>query len=692
MPEIKRVTVDSIKDFLEQIKEIKKKQNYTECLFRGLSNSNWEIMSTVNLRFGAGFYYENKFGHDQDIEREIRYNQTLITDYRHKFLSKEKDSEIAQTDLGILAQIRHLGAASSLIDFTKDPLVALWFACNEEIAADEKIKDGVVYTLGIKNSDDFIHIYQAEQLKQHSIREIFGSSYSSNPYQGSCFYWEPGDLNERIPAQSSYFVIGSKNFHAEVIKNEVIVIDAQAKDRILDELSDVYNINRLRLFPDLAGFVEANGKDVPIRLREEVISEIRFYTESISNVENNLQVLVEQDQVRVKYELGMLFFDRGTSKLNFGDVEEGNLDIGKGEELLKDARGLARESLETIIKDEISFDRSTGHLEEVAGFVGEGDDSKERRDKCLGILFTLFRIEDRLEGYEAVDVIANTLLKISPDEYSEIYFMKATNLMKLAVSQKKGEERIKYLHKSIKYIDEEGEEIHELHKELRKGLLYSHMVKCVRPSDKRFSEYRAEEIKCYRNALTKNPKDPFAMTTIGSYIIKDLEMSAGNVQESDKPKRAEGYLEALEYIDNAIERMPKDLKLRLNRGKAIYELAKLRELKDEELDRALKDFKLFEREAAKALETDPIKEKIGVVEDMMNELKKIHLQSNSIKDVLEPSKAKELNKKERGKALKSLREFEKNYIVDDDNSTDKDKVLLKKVGEMIEEIERRESN
>jgi hypothetical protein len=71
-----------------------------------------------------------------------KYHKDLIKDaksYRY-----EMDSKLNNTEL--LMYLTHLGAATGLIDFTKDMLVALWFACED---SGEKKENGYVYCLAI---------------------------------------------------------------------------------------------------------------------------------------------------------------------------------------------------------------------------------------------------------------------------------------------------------------------------------------------------------------------------------------------------------------------------------------------------------------------------------------------------------------------------------------------------------------
>jgi hypothetical protein len=54
------------------------------------------------------------------------------------------------SDLELLLELQHYGAATGLVDFSRDFLIALWFA-----AHDNKGKNGKVFVLNINDIDKF---------------------------------------------------------------------------------------------------------------------------------------------------------------------------------------------------------------------------------------------------------------------------------------------------------------------------------------------------------------------------------------------------------------------------------------------------------------------------------------------------------------------------------------------------------
>ena len=288
-------------------------------------------------------YNSDLIEHDKNEEN---YNRDLIEHFKHEGFSKEQ-SGISETDLGILAELRHHGAANSLIDFTSNPLVALWFACQSP-SKDGKSKDakseddtyGVVYILKIKVDDNFCEIYTEKQLKKHTIEKIFK--------QDKWFYWKPAALNKRIPVQSSYLLIGKESLDNKLSKKakahlkeigigmdanktdksaespiDVILIKDKDKRKLLKELSTFYNIDATTLFPDMSGFAMVNSEDRPYDKSTNAQRRIRASTKDIYELKDELKDELRKVKTKktenhkekeLEKELADAYYSRGDAK------------------------------------------------------------------------------------------------------------------------------------------------------------------------------------------------------------------------------------------------------------------------------------------------------------------------------------------------------------------------------------------
>ena len=245
-------TVKTLSGFLKKIDEIIKLNNKkNKFLFRGQENKDWNVETSACRRSK-----EKEKSKPMSEEHEVYYNIRLIEQYKHADYHSNNSSEISKQDLGILAQLQHNGAATSLIDFSYNPLVALWFAC--EKSSKEDSKHGKVFILDITNEKKFEEIDSFEQIQDSKVSapeqaenpKVYG--ILNNP---KFFYWKPAHLNNRITAQQSYFLIGKR----ELPKMKGILILKSYKSSILKELSSTYGINETTLFPDLVGFAQANS-------------------------------------------------------------------------------------------------------------------------------------------------------------------------------------------------------------------------------------------------------------------------------------------------------------------------------------------------------------------------------------------------------------------------------------------------
>ena len=244
--------ITSVIDFIKWVGTLKGRV----ILYRGQSCSNWGITTSASRLLNKSTNLNNDKNNnitikdEERILREISHNINLIDHYRIQDLHKSQSSEIAKTNLGVLAQLQHDGSATSLIDFTSNPLVALWFACQKwpdgkEAESKEEGRGGRVFAIYVDQSGEFEEIDSVDKLNIN-IGDVIRGNKS--------IYWKPAHINNRIIAQGSFFVMGGK-----VQEASKIFIPDDYKENILEELHQRYNIKELYLFPDSSGFAKANS-------------------------------------------------------------------------------------------------------------------------------------------------------------------------------------------------------------------------------------------------------------------------------------------------------------------------------------------------------------------------------------------------------------------------------------------------
>ena len=156
----------------------------------------------------------------------------------------------SDTDLELLADLQHQGAATCLIDFTTNALIALWFACEER--SDQPEPAGKVVALATAAPDRF-SIVTSQHLKQ-PIDTFLNQRI---------WKWDPSHLSTRIVAQQSVFVFGTGTI--DKTHYESIEIDGGSKGTIRGELQERFGIMEQYLFSDFPGFALSHAHDRPYR-------------------------------------------------------------------------------------------------------------------------------------------------------------------------------------------------------------------------------------------------------------------------------------------------------------------------------------------------------------------------------------------------------------------------------------------
>ena len=121
------------------------------------------------------FYSLNE---DQQREKFVQYNRVALVEpaRRHGFAS---NNGVTLGDLEILAKLQHLGAATCLLDFTRNALVGLWMACNAE-NANERSQNGRVFAVNLTDKDKFRALAPADARGDDNLGQVLW-----NPSEGT---------------------------------------------------------------------------------------------------------------------------------------------------------------------------------------------------------------------------------------------------------------------------------------------------------------------------------------------------------------------------------------------------------------------------------------------------------------------------------------------------------------------------
>ena len=193
--------IETLRQFIEWAEQF----NDRRYLFRGLSKKCYELEASA---------YRRLLSMDRNINNLRDINRELISDARDQGHDGKDGRPLS--DLEILAELQHIGAATCLIDFSRSLLVALWFACQE--SSTEPQGDGKVCAI---RSDD---TSQFKKVTHDLVKKDIGYFFQANKMGKYLLYqWTPKLQNNRIIAQHSAFIFGGSKIDADfecIIKRE----------------------------------------------------------------------------------------------------------------------------------------------------------------------------------------------------------------------------------------------------------------------------------------------------------------------------------------------------------------------------------------------------------------------------------------------------------------------------------------
>lgn len=290
--------VEYVISFLHEVKAVTSKQlkyyKYPQFIFRGISKFYpYQSKTGINfpenkqvendtIRSGLSVRLDSYDNNKPETKPYIRANyvnilRDMIKTAKRHFPDKYQEE---MSDLDILADIQHNGGATCLVDFSKNVLTALWFACNTDTDA-----DGFVYCYDVMHdiivNDCLSYIKDESQPVESLLAQTYRETNICSDVDTRFCIWEPSSRNNRIIRQDSVFVFGMEKFIVKDHGIEIIRIDADKKECILLAMEAFFNVSEDTIFNDSIGFAHANRKTIPYRKLE-----ISAYTRGFDDMIN----------------------------------------------------------------------------------------------------------------------------------------------------------------------------------------------------------------------------------------------------------------------------------------------------------------------------------------------------------------------------------------------------------------------
>ena len=222
--------------------------NDGQYLFRGVRKKSYRIEAGACRRLPEVDRY--------NPAKLLKINQELID--KARLLGHDQLSGDRLSDLPLLAELQHFRAATCLIDFTRNALVALWFACEQitTTESEEKVEetDGKVYAVRIDDPARFRTI--TSELLEKDIDSFFVEDENG---RYPLYQWQPKLQNNRIIAQQSVFIFGGAKIEAA----DECIISRGGKQDLLKALDKLVGLTDATIYPDSDGFARLHVQNNP---------------------------------------------------------------------------------------------------------------------------------------------------------------------------------------------------------------------------------------------------------------------------------------------------------------------------------------------------------------------------------------------------------------------------------------------
>jgi hypothetical protein len=185
--------IGSLNEYTAAIEAIAAYQQATDSRFvwRGVGNANWGLHSLLVRSY-------EKLNGDLPTELQLRSFERRVIGEAREWNLDFRVSGGRLTALELLARLQHFEVPTRLLDFTLNPLIALWFAVQPNLAV-----DGRVFAVDISTRV----VARAKTIRREPW--WWGESYSAgDDWCRRSWIWLPPPVEDRIVRQQGCFLTG----------------------------------------------------------------------------------------------------------------------------------------------------------------------------------------------------------------------------------------------------------------------------------------------------------------------------------------------------------------------------------------------------------------------------------------------------------------------------------------------------
>ena len=249
--------LDAPENFMELLEVIlKSKINESDSdvsYWRGQSDIDWKLNPSIVRRI----LLSDKKINEEKMDKYIFVCEDNLLQRAKKNCYDYDGHGRLLGDLELLAKLQHQGAATRLLDFSKNVLIALWFCVSD---TENRERVGVLFGLNteafagpLENVFDFQADYSTffdRVCSSNKIWMIDAPNVVSRVFSQSSVFL----CSKSVSSNHGYFMLPDDERH-----KKIIAISPTLKTSCLKILSECFNITPYTIFPDIEGFSKANS-------------------------------------------------------------------------------------------------------------------------------------------------------------------------------------------------------------------------------------------------------------------------------------------------------------------------------------------------------------------------------------------------------------------------------------------------